>query len=177
MKPGVKTIISGALFILCSLIVPLLIALPLILGKADEIRFRVPVNTEFTAREPGRYILWNDYQTLYNGRNYNQSQSLLDGMKIQILDANGSPLELINDGSTSVTSGTDAAKSIGYVEIEHPGKLQIEVSGGTEDRVFSFGRSRVLRIVGTILVGIGASVLLGLLGVLLVVWGIIKMLR
>jgi hypothetical protein len=134
----------------------------------------VPGNAGFTAKEPGRYILWNDYQTLYNGRNYNQSQTLPDGMKIRILDANGSPLEFVNDGSTGFTSGTDAAKSIGYVEIEQPGTLQIQVSGGTEDRVFSFGRSRVLRIVGTILVGIGASVLLGLLGVLLVVWGVVK---
>jgi hypothetical protein len=177
MKPGLKTLIAGVLLCLGAFVVPVLSVLPIIFGKSDEIQFNVPGKQEFTATDTGRYYLWNDYRTVYHGKSYDLPENIPGGMDIRIRDTNGSELQFVNDASTSVNSGTDSKKSIGYVQVDQPGKLEIEVSGGAENRVFSFAKSRLLKIAGLVLGGMALSVLIVILGIGLIVWGIVKLVR
>ncbi|HEY5042390.1 MAG TPA: hypothetical protein VIK53_10345 [Verrucomicrobiae bacterium] len=178
MKPGFKTIIAGVLVFLAGVIVlPLCVVLPLILGHSHNLQFKVPGSAEANIENPGRYYLWNDYQTVFNGRSYNRSEKIPDGMEIQIKDADGQPLQFFSDTSTSESGGGSSKNSIGYVQVEHPGKLEIQVSGGDGERIFSFSKSNLLKMFGIIMGGVGFSMLVGIIGIGLVIWGILKLVR
>lgn len=179
MKPGIKTIIAGGVtFLLGAIVVPLLFVLPLFFEHHDDAQFKVPGSTEVVLKEPGRYYLWNDFRTIYNGKSYDRSETIPDGLDIHIRDADGHQLEFVSDASTSMSSSSSSAKkSIGYVEVEHPGKVTIQVSGGNEERIFSFSQSGLLKMFGLILGAVGLSLITALAGLALIVWGIVKLTR
>jgi hypothetical protein len=176
MKPGVKTLIGGAvIFIIGAAIIPLAIVLPLLLAKNHDTRFKVPGIQKVTINKPGKYYLWNNYQTVYQGHTYNRSEKVPDGYDIKITDANGAPLTLESDGSITITENGASKDEIGYVDITSPGLVTIQVSGGTEERIFSFSQSDLFKIVGRIFAGAGVAVLFGFTGIGIMVWGIVKL--
>lgn len=178
LKSGIKTIITGAvIFTVGAFIVPLLFILPVILGHKHEAQFKAPGGIEVAAEKPGRYYLWNDFQTVYEGKSYDRSESIPDGLEIRIRDAEGHRLQFVSDASISASSGSSAKKSIGYVEVEHPGKVTVQVTGGSEERIFSFSQPELLRIIGLILGGFGLSVIVAVAGLGLIIWGIVKLVR
>jgi hypothetical protein len=178
MKPGIKTIIAGAaLFVLGAVVIPLLVILPLILGKSDEVQFKVPGTVQATVKEPGRYYVWNNFRIFYEGKNYDRSETIPDGIEIRIHNAKGEPLKFVSDTSTSATVNSSAKNSIGYVEVERPGTVGIEVTGGNEERVFSFSQSRFLKMFGMFLGGFGLAMLAGVGGFGIIIWGIVKLVR
>jgi len=177
MKRGIKTIIAGVvIFVFGAFVVPLLFIFPLIFGKSNEVQFKVPGTFEANAEKPGRYYLWNDFQTIYDGKSYNRSESIPDGMQITIRNSSGAALHLVTDASISSNNGSNCQKSIGYVEIAGPGKLEIEVTGGDE-RILSFAPSNLLKIFGLILVAVGSTAVVAIGGIGIGVWGIIKLVR
>ena len=177
MKPGVKTIIAGAVLFLAGVaIVPALLVLAL-LQHSPETQFKVPGTVEVNVPAAGRYYLWNDFQTVYEGQNYDKSKSIPDGMEIRIRDANHQELQFVNDRSTSVSGGSASKQSIGYVEIEHPGKVEIVVTGGNETRIFSFSQFRFLKMFGLIFGGAGLAIVTGLTGFGLIIYGVVKLVR
>ena len=178
MRTGIKTIITGAaLFILGGFVIPLLIVLSVFLGKSNEVQFKVPVSTQATIEKPGRYYLWNDFRTVYDGKSYNRSESIPDGMKIQIHNSRGDLLKFVSDTSMSSSVGTSSKNSIGYIEVESSGKVSIEVLGGNEDRIFSFSESGLLKMIGLFLGGFGLSMLVAFSGIGTIIWGIVKLVR
>lgn len=177
MKSGLILFILGGLLFIGAFIVPFLFVLPLILGKTDEIQFKVPGELEFNAQTSGRYYLWNNYETVYHGKTYDDSEKLPDGLDIEVRDANGKELQFTGDTSSSVNGHGTSARSIGYVEVAQPGKLTIEVSGGTKERVFSFSKSKFVKILGLVSAGVGASILAFIISVGLIIWGILKLIK
>ena len=177
MKRGIKTIIAGVIFLIGASVVPFLflLPLPLILQQQNENQFKVPGSLQVSVEKPGRYYLWNDFRTVYNGQSFNRSERIPDGMNIRVEDSSGHQVNFVSDTSISSTTGGSAKNSIGYVEIEHPGKVTVHVSGTVEERIFSFSQSGILKMFLYILRGIGACVIFGLAGVGLIVWGIVKL--
>lgn len=177
MKRGVKTIIIGVLFLVAAFVGPFLFVVPLLLQHQNENQFKVPGTIEVVVNKPGRFYLWNDFRTVYNGKSFDRSERVPDGLNIQIDDSDGHPLNFVSDTAISSASGSSAKNSIGYVEIVRPGKVTVRVSGGVEDRVFSFSESGLLKIFLFVIGGFGAAVVFGLAGIVLLVWGIVKLTR
>lgn len=177
MKRGIKTIICGVISLVAAVGVPFLFVIPLFLQHQNENQFKVPGSIQVTVEKPGRYYLWNDFRTIYHGQSFNRSEHIPDGMNIRIADSDGHQFNFVSDTSISSTSGSSAKNSIGYVEIEYPGKFTIQVSGSSEERIFSFSKSGLLKIFLFIVGGFGASVVFGLAGLGLLVWGIVKLVR
>jgi hypothetical protein len=175
MKRGIKTIIAGVIFLVAAFVVPFLFILPLLLEHQNENQFKVPGSTQVAVEKPGRYYLWNDFRTVYNGQSFNRSEHIPDRLNIRIADSGGLPFSFVSDTSISSTNGASAKNSIGYVEIEHAGKITVQVSGGTEERIFSFSKSGLLKMFLFIVGGFGASVVFGLAGLGLIIWGIVKL--
>src|SRR3569833_1652891 len=146
MKRGIKTIIAGVIFLAAAFVVPFLFILPLLLEHQNENQFKVPGSTQVAVEKPGRYYLWNDFRTVYNGQSFNRSEHIPDRLHIRIADSGGHPFSFVSDTSISSTSGTSAKSSIGYIEFEHPGKITVQVSGNTEERIFSFSKTKQLEI-------------------------------
>ncbi len=177
MKRGIKTIIAGCLVFLLGVFAPVLFMLPFLLSHEPETQFKVPGSAEFTLDKPGSYYLWNDYRTIYKGRSYNESQNIPNGMEIHIRDANSNELEFVSDTSATMNVGDSSKKSVGHVEIEHPEKVTIHVSGGNEDRIFSFSQFDFLKFFLPIVGGFGIFAVFALTGVGLIIWGIVKLAR
>ncbi len=164
-------------FILGVVVIPILCVLPIILEKSNEVSFKVPGTQTVKIEQPGRYYLWNDFRTVFDGKSYNRSKAIPDGMEIKIRNADGTLLPFISDTSTSSTSNGSAKNSIGYVEIKNSGELKVTISGGDEARIFSFGPSNLLKIFALIFGGIGLSLFVTMIGMGLSIWGIIKLVR
>lgn len=178
MKRGLGTIITGVvLFVAGAFVVPAAIVIPLILNQTKAKQFLVPGSVEISAETPGRYYLWNDFLTVFNGRTYQSPEELPGGLEITITDGGGSRLTFVSDGSTSSSNGSSSKRSIGYVEVTTPGNLTVAVSGNTDQRVFSFARSEILKILGLVLGGMGASGLTALGGIILAIFGIVRLSR
>lgn len=179
MKPGIKSIIAGVgLFSLGVVVLPLAIVLPIILTlNGHMMEFKVPGNFETNVVQAGRYYLYNDYQTIYQGKTYDNSTNLPGGIEIKILDSQGQALPFTGDTSFSVGGSGTERKSIGYVEVQSPGKVRIEVSGGDEERIFSFGQENFLRFFGLMFGALGLCSIIAFGGIGLAVWGIIRLTR
>lgn len=176
MKTGIITIITGVvLLVLGGFVIPLLLVLSLVLGKPHEIQFKIPGSSQATVEKPGRYYVWNDFQTVYNGTSYNRSESIPDGIKIRIHNSQGELLTFVSDTSMSSSAGSSSKNSIGYVEVQSPGEVRIEVSGGNEERIFSFSESGLLKMFGLFFGGFGCSMLVGISGFGIIIWGIVKL--
>ena len=178
MKPGVLTLITGIVcFAVGAIAIPLIIILPLVFENSNDLQFKVPGTIEVPVGKPGRYYLWNNYQTIYKGTSYNRPQGIPDGMEIRIRNENGKLLEFVSDTSMSSTCGASASNSVGYVKVDGPGKLKIEITGGNEDRIFSFARSRLLTMIVRIAGGLLLSMVIGFGGLGMIIWGIVKLVR
>lgn len=178
MKSGIKTIIAGVvMFIFGAVIVPLLFLFPLIFGKSNEVQFKVPGTCEVSVEKPGCYYLLNDFQTFYDGRSYNRSETVPDGTEIKILNSDGTELHFASDTSFSFSSGSSSKKSIGYVDIKSSGKIKIEVSGGNEERVFSFEPLSFVKVIGLVFAAFATAGIVGIGGIGICVWGIVKLVR
>lgn len=178
MKPGIKKIITGGVtFVVGAFVIPLLFVLPLIFHHEQQSQFKIPGNTEVAVTKPGRYYLWNDFRTVYDGKSYDRPENIPDGLDIQIRDSDGHQLQFVSDSSISSTSSASAKKSIGYVEVEHPGKVTIEVKGGSENRIFSFSQSGLLIMFGLIFGAAGLGMIVSLAGLGLIIWGIVTLVR
>jgi len=177
MRKGIKTIIAGAsLFILGAIIVPVAIVLPLILGGSNEKQFKIPGNAQVLIEEPGRYYLWNDYQTVFEGKSYNRTKSIPDGIEIRITETNnGELLDFVGDASVSSSRAGSSRNTIGYIEVQYPCSVEIEVAGGEEERVFSFSEFKLLKMLRAILGGFALSLIVVITGLGITIWGIVKL--
>ncbi|MBW8865675.1 MAG: hypothetical protein JF609_12300 [Verrucomicrobia bacterium] len=173
-----KTIIAGfVLFVFGVLVIPLLVVGSLVLQKSGDVQFKVPGTAEANVEKPGRYYLWNDYETIYNGKTYHNSKHLPGGLEIKIIGPDGADLPLVSDASITMTSNGNSKDAIGYVEVAHPGKVKIAVTGDSEERIFSFARSTLLRLFGVISGGVILCAFFAVIGAAVAIWGFVKLVR
>ena len=179
MKKGIKLIILGiGIFILGAIVVPTAIVLSVVFADTHVEKFLVPGTTRDQIEQPGLYYLWNNYETVFKGTTYNRSESIPDGFKIRIKNTDTCErLDFVSYTSMSSSTGNSSKNTIGYVEVKKPCTLQIEVTGGTEQQVFSFSQSDFLKIMGLFLGGFVVTMVLALTGIGIVVWGIVRLVR
>jgi hypothetical protein len=176
MRPGLKTLITGvALFFLGGFVIPFLLILPVFLNEAASNQFLIPGSKEITVERSGRYYLWNDFQTVFEGKSFSHSENLPHGLDIAVTDESGNRLVFNSNLSISSMSGSSSKNSIGYVDIRYPSTLLVSVTGGTEERVFSFSQSIFPKMFLAISLGGAASLLMAFVGFGIGIWGIIKL--
>ena len=180
MKKEHKIItLGGILFALGAFIIPLAIIIPLFLQDSNNNQFKVPGSFQVQVNEAGAYYLWNDHQTIFQGKSYNRSQSIPDGMKFLLKDTqSGESFIFVSDTSMSSTRGNHARNTIGYIDIVKAGKVDIEVFGGDdEERIFSFSQSNFKTLFGLIFGGMALSLLVGVTGFVFIIWGIVLLVQ
>ena len=176
MKAGVKQIIAGVVvFGIGAICVPFVIVLTLVRDSVDLLEFEVPGAAIAFVDTPGRYYLWHDYQTVYDGRTYHSPIELPDGLMIEITQQGGMPLDFVSDPHSSFSTIGRARQSIGYVELSKAGQVTIDVTGGAESRIFSFSPFSFGRFVGLIVKGFLLAGLAAISSLGLIIWGIVKL--
>ena len=178
MAPGSKTLITGIiLFILGMIVITMVMPILLydLIDDSNGEQFRVPGSTQIIVEEPGRYYLWNNYQTVFEGKSYNRSKTIPDGMEFKISNKETSkPFDFVTHLSISSNRGTSSSNSIGYVDVLSPGRVDIEIVGGGEERIFSFSRSVFTPLLALIVCGALLSMAISFIGFGLFIWGIVK---
>ena len=179
MKAGIKTIITGVgFFVLGAFIIPLAILLTLFFSDTKEVQFRIPGNTDIVIEEAGRYYLWNDYQTVFEGKSYNRSKTIPDGIEIKIRNKENNKLyDFISDSSISSSTGSSSKNSIVYIDFQSPVNITIEIVDGGEERIFSFSQSDFLKMFGLFVGGWCFSMFIGISGIGLTIYGVIKLIK
>ena len=176
MRKGLKTLIAGIVLVLLGLfVIPAVILLAIFLPDHEDLSFQVPGQVEISVEEPGNYYLWNDYVTFFEGKSYRRSEEIPDGLAIGVQGEDGKEVVFHRNSSVTLDFGDRQQRSVGYVSVADPGTLLISVSGNFEPRIFSFSRSRLFMFFGLIFGGVGASILLSILGVGVSIWGVVKL--
>ncbi|CAA6678326.1 Unannotated [Lentimonas sp. CC19] len=167
--------IAGVLLFAVGVIcVPLAIVLILLRDSTDLVEFVAPGTAMAFVETPGRYYLWHDYQTEYDGRTYHHAQELPDGLEIEMIGKGGVVLELVSAANTTFSSNGRARQSIGYVEVADAGQVTLNVTGDSEPRIVSFSPFSLGRFVGLIVKGVLIALAAGVSSLGLMIWGIVK---
>ncbi len=170
MSTGVKLLITGIVITGISFILPIVGVLHFVLGS-PSIQFEVPGKKQITLESAGKYILYNDYITTYGDKNYRTGKQLPDGMAVEILtDYDNKKVDFKFDSSTTTQVMGTKSISVGSFEVTKPCKVEINVSGLEENRIFSISDFKLTKI----LILVGASVLTVSIGVVLLIIGIVK---
>ena len=178
MKAGIKPIIAGGVLFFLGAFVPMAVFLPILInGDPSEEIFKVPGVAKVSVDDPGRYYLWNAHQIVFEGKSYNSTKSIPDGMEIIISNEDTSErFDLVSHSSMTSTRGTELKNSIGYFDVKSAGSLLIEITGGNEQRVFSFSKSPFVYIKTFIVVTV-LSAIIGLSGLGFILCGIVKLIK
>jgi len=146
-------------------------------SDSETNQFLVPGSMEVEIEEPGKYYLWHDHVTLFNGTSFSMPKEIPHGVKMEIRGADGEALALKGGLSTSVSSGNHSKVSIGYVEVDKAGWVKVSVSGDFEDRVFSLSKSSFGIFFGAIFGGVVLVGAMGTVGLVLLILGIVELAR
>lgn len=181
MAPGIKTLVTGIILFSLGILVISMVMPALfydLLENRNGEQFKIPGRTQVIVEEPGRYYLWNDYHTVFEGKSYNRSETIPDGLEFKIRNKETSKsFKFVSDLSISSNRGSHSSNSIGYVEIAGPGRVEIDIVGGSEERIFSFSRSVFTPLLALIVCGSLLSMASCFLGFGFVVWGIVKLVK
>lgn len=177
-----RKLLFGIALILAACLAPLILVMPVFKSLMEEPDLlKAPGEWEVMAEEPGRYYVWNEYQTVYDGTTYAEGEALPSGITFSLVDAateEAVPFE--TDASISASSGATKKNSVGYFSLEEPGLYRLRIEGVEEPRIFSFGPS----VFGDFFSFFGRIVLAGLAafaaaigGLLLIIFGIVELVR
>lgn len=178
MKTGANTIIIGiSILVIGGFILPILCVLPLFLDSRNTEQFIVPSTQTFEIENPGRYYLWNDYQTFFEGTQYSKPEALPDGLEISIKNEAGDTLFFQTDTNITFTSGNTSRNSIAHLEFDQPETIILSFVGDHEPRVFSFGEAFIGKFFSRIFGAVALAAVLSTTGIGLVIGGIVKLLK
>ena len=176
MRRGVKTVATGGSLVLIGIIVFALTIFSLNRGDSSEAQFMVPATFRVETKESGRYWLWDNYRTTFEGQKFQRNRSFPADLEVNIRDSGGVLLEFVRDDSKGWNVGNHSKAGIGYVDIQAIGEVSIEVLGSSDDeRVLSFSKSELLQALGRTFLFLGVSVVSGLLGFPILIWGFAKL--
>ena len=181
MKKHTKKIVTGIiLFISGVIIVPLTITIfffLFLLNKKPLARFLIPAEIEVRIEKEGKYYLWNDYHTTFNGKAYPATGEIPDNLEISLNKKHSeTSITFYSDQSISSYTGESPKRSIGYFEIDESGIYLLNISGETTPLVFSFGKSLLnLKIFLVIFMTGVSSMIMGFIGFIFIVIGIIEL--
>jgi hypothetical protein len=163
---------------LLAFIVAAIGAAVLIASFPDWHQFIGPGSTELRIDEPGQYYLWNDHEIVFQGKSYDRSEILPNGLNITVTDTStDTELPLVPDSSTTMETAGSRRNTVGYFSVAAPTTVRVSIEGASPARVFSVCESFLFPFMLGLLGTIAAFGSLLLAGVLVLVLGIVRLAR
>lgn len=120
-------IIAGILLVLVAFAALALQFGNILNSNYDKVRFTAPGSKEITLDEAGRYILFYEYKSNFEGRNYNTKNEDLSNMRISISEAIGNnPIDWYYSKPTIRYVFKNAGVSWAKFDIPEPTKIKID---------------------------------------------------
>ena len=175
MNKAKKMIVTGIIILVVGASLVPVIIVPIFLERSDSVQFVIPGQVEFETKNEGRYYLWNDFRTIYEGQTYNNSSQLPNGLKIKLEDLDkNQKVNLVNSGGMTFTTNGKSSQSIGYIDVKPKTKLLISVQGECSPQVFSFSQSVILEKIAFIIGMALLACLMSIIGFIIIILGVIK---
>ncbi|MEA2447036.1 MAG: hypothetical protein QOK47_673 [Actinomycetota bacterium] len=141
------------------------------------VRFTAPGDSTITIAEPGRYTVFHEYRSNFNGNVYNGAPQL-PTVNIQMTGPAGeSPIVQPSTGDFNYNFGSTAGYSVGAVEIDKPGEYEVHsgyASGSGPGVVLALGREKAKSTLQTVGGGFGLA---AAFGISFMIWLIIFIVR
>jgi len=112
----------------------------------------------------GNHVVWNDHVTVFEGRSFQSSKALPDGVKVNVTGSGGEIALRSASGATYKGWNTERVAVMQF-DIARPGRYEIAVRGDFQPRVFSVGPDHVGAVLWTVFgaitvlfLGLGAGI-------------------
>ncbi|EEF61719.1 hypothetical protein [Pedosphaera parvula] len=144
-KPGkVWYLLPVFLFLIVTLVAPVgYVVYELATGDSFSFQLLVPGEKEFEIPTAGKYVLWNETRTIYQGQTFNSTTNLPPGLTIQLADLKTRavlPMSTTFSASENI-NGTER-HLIGTFQLAAHTKYRLSVIGQIPKRVFYFRDSQ-----------------------------------
>lgn len=165
-------ILLGILAILATVAPPLVTTLDFIRGLGrGSVVFLAPGQAEIAVAEAGRWYLYHDHRTTFDGRSFSQSPGLPHGATFRLMDSSGGIVPVAPDpAQIAVHAGGTDSVSVVCWDLES-GTYTVTVDGFADEVVCSMGEMRVLGFLVDLLKAVGLSLILLVVGIVSILSG------
>ena len=175
-----QLVLGGILFVLGGMVIPSVLGVIIFMHAYNSkplTQFAIPGHATVSVKEAGRYYLWNDYQTIFEGKTYSCSEDFPGGIEISLFENNtGIVVDFIPDQSISSSCGKACKNSIGYFDVDEPANYVLTVDGNTETRICSLDKAFfTLKKVLIFLTCFVFEMSIGITGFVFIVLGVINL--
>jgi len=168
--------VAVGLFILCVFVVPYMLVgesvhqffSTISLFGGDQ--FRVPGELTLELEKPGKYVIWSETSTFFEGRRHLFPDEIPPGMSVMVMDEkSGQALQVSEAMGSTERVGNNSRFSILSFEIHHAGTYTVIVENLDPERVFLIRPSLIGHVVdfvvstGKRLIASGLCFLFGLI--------------
>jgi len=175
MRRGVKTTVVGGLLILSSIVVPFLFIIPEAIRQSEDAEaFPVPGKMTVTLDDPGEYYVWSHNDAPMKGPTTTPNYIIMDE-DITVIDSDGKDVVFVENISFSIERPGSEKQSIGTFRIDQPATVAIEVPAEYPEMSLSVSRLSASRFLNAMGYGILIAGVIGLAGLGLLIWGIVKL--
>jgi uncharacterized membrane protein len=143
----------------------------LVVTWEDGTQFLAPGRAVLELRA-GNHVVWNDHVTVFEGRSFQSSRTLPDGVQVTVT---GGGAVALRSASGATYKGLNTERvAVWQFDIEQPGRYEIAVQGDFQPRVFSVGPDHVSAVLWTVF-GAIAALFLGMgAGIGVAAWAFIR---
>lgn len=138
----------------------------LLFAPSERQQFLVPGRHTMQLAGAASYLIWNEYQTVFDGQSYRDAEELPQGMRLSVIDkASGERIATRPSRNVKVNDSSTRRRSVVQFRTLHAGMHEIVVEGDFPPRVFSASRDyfvgaiwRTVGIFGFAFLGFAAAV-------------------
>ena len=163
---GIALIIAGIAIFAFTLV-------RLINGSALDPQTKVPGPVSAEIPEPGRYYIWDNHWTTFNGERAKYPADCPAEAQVTIRDEGGTDLQFVPDASQNWSIGNNEKTSIGYVDVPNATTIRLDVDGVGRERIVSVSNRTMKQELWGRLGGFGLGLIVGVVGVPIALLGML----
>lgn len=163
---GIALLIAGVAIFVFTLV-------RLINGSALDPQTKVPGTVSAEIDAPGRYYVWDNHWTMFNGERVQYSADCPVDAQVVVHDSSGDELQFVPDASQNWSIGNNEKTSIGYVDVPAATALRLDVAGVGRERIVSVSNRTMKQELWDRLGGFGVGLIVGLIGIPIALLGLL----
>ena len=146
----------------------------LYIGSGPDPLTEVPGKVTAEIKEPGRYYLWDNHWTTFEGERKKYAADCPEDAEISVKGSDGKELTFVPDRSQNWSIGNSEKTSIGYVDVASASELEFTVGDVNRPRIVSVSKRSMKQDLWLRLAGTGIGAVVGILGIPVIILGFIQ---
>jgi hypothetical protein len=110
--------------------------------KIVAVNFKAPGSREIEIPQPGKFVLWNEYQTIFDGKTYASGPTLPPGLTFEVTELpSNQRIAGVAGLNSYLTVNQTRRQSVATFQLPQPGRYRVSVTGQFPERIFYFRES------------------------------------